>query len=281
MNEIEAPRAEAGADAAEVTGFGRRLAAERAKLGLSVEEVAARLRLHPKQIHAIEIGNLPALPAPFLRGFVRNYAKEVRLDPAPLVDELNAMLGMRAGGPPPMATNRSAGAVGAPSGHGSRSVVVIGVIAALVAFAVLGGLATRSEKPRADPAVEAAKPPARPAAPAQGPPATSEQKAEPAASAPTGTSAQPSPMPVPASSPIAEPLRLSFRDQSWVEVTQADGKVVLSQINAGGTEQRIEGKPPLRLVIGNASAVALDYKGKVIDLKPVTNAENVARITLN
>jgi hypothetical protein len=34
-------------------------------------------------------------------------------------------------------------------------------------------------------------------------------------------------------------------------------------------------------VIGNASAVVLDYKGKSIDLKPVTSGDNVARITLN
>jgi len=76
-------------------------------------------------------------------------------------------------------------------------------------------------------------------------------------------------------------VRLSFRDQSWVQVTQADGRILHSQINEAGTEQRIEGKTPLRLVIGNAAGVSVDYKGKTIDLKPVTSADNVARITLN
>jgi cytoskeleton protein RodZ len=64
-------------------------------------------------------------------------------------------------------------------------------------------------------------------------------------------------------------------------VTQSDGRVLLSQINEPGTEQRVDGKAPMRLVIGNASGVSVDYKGKPIDLKSVTNADNVARITLN
>jgi cytoskeleton protein RodZ len=55
---------------------------------------------------------------------------------------------------------------------------------------------------------------------------------------------------------------------------------VFSQLNAAGTERRIEGKPPLRLVIGNASGVEVEYKGRRIDLKPATSSENVARITL-
>ncbi|HXF47063.1 MAG TPA: DUF4115 domain-containing protein, partial [Burkholderiaceae bacterium] len=76
-------------------------------------------------------------------------------------------------------------------------------------------------------------------------------------------------------------LRLRFREESWVEVAQGDGRVVFSQLNAPGTERQIEGKPPLRLVIGNASAVDVEYKGKRIDLKPATSSENVARVTLN
>jgi len=64
-------------------------------------------------------------------------------------------------------------------------------------------------------------------------------------------------------------------------VTQADGRVILSQINEAGTEQRVEGKPPLRVVIGNASGVSIDYKGKPVDLKAATTPDNVARITLN
>ncbi len=74
---------------------------------------------------------------------------------------------------------------------------------------------------------------------------------------------------------------MSFREQAWVEVTQSDGRILQSQINPAGSEQRIDGKAPLKLVVGNASAVSIEYKGKAIDLKPATSPDNVARITLN
>jgi cytoskeleton protein RodZ len=276
MSEIEAPRQETQADAAPLPGFGRRLAAERARLGLSVNEIAARLRLHPKQVQAIENEALPALPAPFLRGFVRNYAKELRLDPAPLVAELNARLGPQAGELQRFATGGSGSGGTAPSGHGSRRVVVTGVLVVLVGLALVGGLATRSEKRRAEAASES-----KPVLPAPPPPAVVEQKVEPAPPPPTEAAAPVAAPLLPTPPAAADSVHLSFREQSRVEVTQADGRIVHSQVNEPGTEQRIEGKPPLRVVIGNASAVSLDYKGKAFDLKAVTGADNVARITLN
>ncbi|HUL65971.1 MAG TPA: RodZ domain-containing protein [Burkholderiaceae bacterium] len=281
MTEIEAPRADSDASATQAASFGRRLAAERERLGLSVGEIAGRLRLHPKQVQAIESESLPALPAPFLRGFVRNYAKEVRLDPAPLLAELNARLGPQQGGTQALAPARSGSSLAAPSEHGSRRIVLIGVLVALIVFAVLGGLATRSDKARVEPAPATTKPVAAVAPPAA-PAAAVEPKVEPVASLPAET-----PAPVPAAVAAAPPpapaelVRMSFHAQSWVEVTQADGRVILSQINEAGTEQRVEGKPPLKVVIGNASGVSLDYKGKPVDLKPSTNPDNVARITLN
>jgi len=282
MTEVEAARPFAAADVAEPPGapsFGRRLADEREKLGLSIDEIAARLRLHPKQVQAIENETLPALPAPFLRGFVRNYAKELRLDAAPLIAELNARLGPQAGDPARAVSGSSALGRVVRGDHSSRRIVVVGALVALGALAVLGGLATRGDKRRVESAQQAA--PVVAAAPVLS--ATEAKKPEVV----PPSQAQPEAMP-PAAPPVASAapaqagaLRLSFREQSWVEVTQADGRVVHSQINEPGTEQRIDATPPLRLVIGNASSVQIDYKGKTIDLKPVTSPDNVARITLN
>jgi cytoskeleton protein RodZ len=281
MSEIEAPPGT----------FGRRLVAERTRLGLSIDEIAARLRLHRKQVLAIENESLPALPAPILRGFVRNYAKEVRLDPAPLVAELNALLGPQAGGQQAVARGRSGSTRGAPSDQGSRRVVLVGVLAALIALAVVGGLTTRSDKLPVENAAEAAKPAVAVPAPTPAPAEANKVEAaapqlEPVAStAAPATPAAPTATPAAAATtaplPASETVRLSFRDRSWVEVTQGDGRIVHSQLNEAGTEQRIDAKPPLRVVIGNASAVVLDYKGKAVDLKPATTADNVARITLN
>ncbi|MGZ5183107.1 MAG: helix-turn-helix domain-containing protein, partial [Ramlibacter sp.] len=65
---------------------GRALAAQREALGWTVEQVAEQLKLQVRQVIAIEAGDYAALPSPAVtRGFVRAYAKIVRLDPAPLV----------------------------------------------------------------------------------------------------------------------------------------------------------------------------------------------------
>ena len=50
--------------------------------GLSRNDVAQRLHMSPSQVEALETGEYERLPrGPFLRGFVRNYAKLVGLDP--------------------------------------------------------------------------------------------------------------------------------------------------------------------------------------------------------
>ena len=55
--------------------------------GLSVQDVASRLRLGPKQIEAIEADNFAVLPEPtIVRGFIRNYAKLLKINAQPLLD---------------------------------------------------------------------------------------------------------------------------------------------------------------------------------------------------
>ena len=55
--------------------------------GLSVQDVASRLRLGLKQIEAIEADNFAVLPEPtIVRGFIRNYAKQLKINAQPLLD---------------------------------------------------------------------------------------------------------------------------------------------------------------------------------------------------
>jgi cytoskeleton protein RodZ len=65
---------------------GATLASQREAMGWTVEQVAEQLKLAVRQVVAIEAGDYAALPSPAVtRGFVRAYAKILRLDPAPLV----------------------------------------------------------------------------------------------------------------------------------------------------------------------------------------------------
>ena len=72
---------------------------------------------------------------------------------------------------------------------------------------------------------------------------------------------------------------LQFQRDSWVQIKQADGRILLSQMNRGGTEQQLDGRPPFDVVIGNAPAVRLVYKGQPFDLKPHYKVD-VARLVL-
>ena len=123
-----------GSPATAATGFGYALAQARVRAGLSVEQAAGRLRLHPKQLRAIEAEELQALPAPaYVNGFVRNYARELGMDPGPLIEDLNAKLKLRGlvDNPPDLG---SAGAVHARvlDDRAWRHLVVAGIVFALI-----------------------------------------------------------------------------------------------------------------------------------------------------
>jgi cytoskeleton protein RodZ len=62
-------------------------------------------------------------------------------------------------------------------------------------------------------------------------------------------------------------LVLEFRDESWVEIKEQEGRTIFAQLNLGGTER------------GNAPAVQLTYDNSPVDLKPFTRIA-VARLTL-
>ena len=68
---------------------GKALAAQREAMGWSVEQVADQLKLQVRQVVALEAGDYASLPSPAVtRGFVRAYAKLMKMDPAPLVAQI-------------------------------------------------------------------------------------------------------------------------------------------------------------------------------------------------
>lgn len=76
-------------------------------------------------------------------------------------------------------------------------------------------------------------------------------------------------------------VRLSFEGESWTEVKDGRGKLLLSRINPRGTQQVLRGKPPFSLTIGNAAEVKLVYNNKPVDLARHTNIYGgTARLSL-
>ena len=68
---------------------GQALASQREAMGWTVEQVADQLKLQVRQVVALEAGDYASLPSPAVtRGFVRAYAKLMKMDPAPLVAQI-------------------------------------------------------------------------------------------------------------------------------------------------------------------------------------------------
>jgi cytoskeleton protein RodZ len=83
------PGSEEGGLNEQMRSPGARLAAYRAEQGWTIEQVAGQLNLAPRQVRAIENDDYPALPPlAILRGFVRSYAKLLKVDPAPLLAQI-------------------------------------------------------------------------------------------------------------------------------------------------------------------------------------------------
>lgn len=276
---------------------GEQLRQAREALGLQVGDIAQTLKLGTRQVEALESGDWQHLPGQtFIRGFVRNYARLVQVDSAPLMLQLDAVLEKPADN---LAIQDSRPASMPQSGgNGSRRdrmVVLIGailvVLASLIYFLIPADLGplhdgvqallnsmSRKEVPAPAPAAPVADPVFPPGA-------TPQQIMNPQALAPAETTppppvaAQADAAPAVSSVATAPQMRFLFDKESWLEVRDRDNKVVFSQRLAAGTEQVLSGQGPLSLTIGYAPGVRVFWHGQAIDLAPHTKGD-VARLVL-
>jgi len=268
--------------------LGDSLRVAREHLGLNVEEAARQLRLSIRQLMALEANDIEALPSPtFTRGFIRNYARLLQLDPEPLLAAYRAML-------PENTTEASISlhSEGIPIQNGNRNSWLPYLVASVLLGIAGGGwwayMDWRENVP-VQPA--AAVKAAEPVAPVVSPPVVTQPQVEPTSTAAEPSSTGPSQPSASATSP-AEPTQASiqanpsgahilmkFTQPSWVRVLDRDGKEIFNQNKPSGTESVIEGNPPFKIEMGNAAGVQLSYNGQPVDLAPHTKA-NVARLTL-
>ncbi len=260
---------------------GRRLAAARTARGLTITEIALRLKFAPRQIEALESDRYDALAGPaFVRGMIRAYAKLVGEDADALIAALRASPLTVAG---PTVTGPRAIGVTIPRqpGRGSMVYVVLSVFVVIAVAGVLGEWLLRPVVPAKSAATRLTLP-APPAREASAPaPATAEAGA--ASIAPAVSSIAPAVSSGP-SGPVetvvtAQRIELDFNRESWVEIRDAEGRIVFSQLNRPGTRREVEGVGPFSIVIGNAHGVKLRYNDSDVDLMPYTRTD-VARLTL-
>jgi len=302
---------------------GAALLAERRSQGLSLGDIARQLKLSVRQVEALERDEYGGFSGSvFVRGFLRNYAKLLRLDPDRLLEAAGESIA-------PVRVSETAlpeMRMASPNQEGQRRILTwgaFGVLAVVVLFLLASNASKEqretqlAERPLAPAAPELRPVEAQPAAVSQPPSAPvsalpAPEHAPAAAAGPDVAGAEPSESPVANASissrravsdspqtgtppaeeaaPAAKPklfvsgsgssqIRIVFEDESWVEVRDGSGDTIFSRLNAPGTERLIRGQPPFVVVVGNAHAVKLLYRGKSIDLGPHTRVD-VARVTL-
>jgi cytoskeleton protein RodZ len=259
-----------------ITGVGAQLRAAREAAGLTIDEVAAQLRLVPRQIESLEQERFDRLPGPTIaRGMVRNYARLLKLDPDPLVERMA----------PPAAKAPDPGHIAAryrepvPSSTASRRSTPLYLGFSVALLALIGAVSYEWRQENAAPEFVA------PIEPQRSDPAAAEIQVSPVVSVakpveqpaagekPTEAAAEP------ALPPGTHRLVLRMGEEAWLEVRDGAGRNLVSSLNPAGSERAVRGQPPFQLVIGNASHVELTYDGKPVELKPHIRGE-VAHLTL-
>ena len=301
-------------------GPGPILAEQRVALGWSVEQVANQLKLAVRQVVAIEASDYASLPpAAVVRGFVRAYAKVMRLDPTPLV----AMVPLDN----PVITDSVAGAARREkaasmsqvrfSSSGARRRLPWGLIGGAVAVLASGvaawqlapllgsfGFGAQSDNTEANtvlaPAAqngsvtELPSPVAGVVAPldARGKPASAvgplQDPAVPLISVPPqsqastpGAGAVSAPVAAPVSAPAAgaDALVLTVQEDSWVEVRRAKGRPLLSKMLKAGSTETVQITEPVTLIVGKPDGVKATLRGTALPL-PANASGAVARVAL-
>lgn len=278
--------------------IGAQLRHQRRKRKVSIEDAARALKLAPSTLEDIERGHLDRFESIYRRGYLRNYARFLGLDPAPLM----AML--QEAEMPPL---RSVLPVQQRGRNFERlfkiatyAIVTTIIIPPIVLIYIQGGL-NILDRERAD--SRQAQGPAvleQEAAPLRvGPsrPASSGIEREGAGSTPVTASA----LPLNAIRPVRDPvnaetlarmapdlpgseeeivdkrsaLLIELIDDSWLEVYSADGRRLEFDLVRAGAERRFLDEGPFRVMVGRGNAVRLQLDGAAIEFDGQDRADVV------
>jgi cytoskeleton protein RodZ len=275
--------------------IGQRLRAGRERAGLSMAAAAEKLHLDIKVIEALEADRFAELGASvYVRGHLRRYADFVGEPGVELVNIYAARSEARP--PPPDLTQIPQAERHADPRRLVTPLVGLGcaLVLALAIWWVLAGSQSTTPAssgpapsneavPTASESAPATSTAALPAQPAGAPNTSSTGKAAPptTVSTPAATE-QASSAPREEAAPArATRLRLELSNESWVEVYDSRGQRLFYDVAGAGSVQSIEGRPPLRVVLGNAAAVAVQVDGQPRDIPSNALDGEGARFVIN
>ena len=249
---------------------GAELRAARQRLGWSLPDVAATLRIRLPYLTAIEEGRLADLPGnAYAMGFLRSYSTFLGLDAAEVARRFRAEAS-EVNRKPELAFPAPVPERGVPAG----AVVLLGVIIAVGAYAtwyrysgdtpgaapvipaVPERLAPLASAPPSNPSPQVASilpPPGNNGGPSA--PVTATPPLPPPVQVPV-SAAPPSPPPADASRVV-----LRMKSDAWIQVREKQGQVLLNRVMRGGETWPVPKGQQLLLTTGNAGGTELLLDG--------------------
>ncbi len=273
------------------------LAKARKSQKLSVEDVAASLRLSIAKINALEADDFLVISDPTLaRGFIRSYARLLKLDPETLLIAHRQLIPAEIVNPIGVKTE----VVSSPiQGSNLRTKsIILGLV--FVAIISLVWFFVYHDDSGSDVAEVNVSTVTQESLPQQALPVAERevknneqitelqlpQEAASSNSEPSTTSektanepAKVEPMKKVSVGSSLVRVKLVFTGNAWVSVKDKSGNTVYDKTAKAGGEEYVEGVPPLKFHIGNVSATQVVFNGETIDLSPNTY-NNMARVTL-
>lgn len=258
--------------------LGALLSQARKQKGLSVGEVAERLKLPARQIEAMESGSYKGLPeAVFIKGFLSSYARLLELDESEFKQYLQQIFpsGQR------YSTSDSSKVLSSELDfqdkpqrrHFPRWLIALLVL--IIIGAVVYAWQSKSTSENAKQAATASQEVSAQTASISDiaasnirvvPMPASEQDSSTASTTVISASQpQEANTKTNASEPVAadsEALLIKLENKSWLQVSDKNGKVLISQVVDAGSTQQFSGSAPYKVIIGYTPGASIKFAGK-------------------
>lgn len=250
---------------------GELLRREREKRSITQLHIAEELHLDVRMVDAIEGNRFEELGVPvYARGHLRQYAALLGLSPQFIIERYEAVVGQQEV-PAPIPASV---AVGTSMGMERRSLagplwMGVALIALTLGWWIWSTVAVPgdpmqealNEEFAAEAEASSTELPA-PLAPEGAP--TPAVEAERREAAPTTSAPAQSTTGAATSAADALRVRLEFSDASWTEIYDATGKRLMFGLGESGRTRTVTGTPPLRVTLGNASAVTVQVNDRPV-----------------
>ncbi len=280
---------------------GLQLRREREKQGISIEDLAARLRLSAVKIRALENDEYESLPSEiFAQGYIRQCAKALALNGDKLIEDFNHYMG---------SLRKTTDQFIEPTRRinlqqrSNKTPVLWGVLFVLIAIGVAAYWFSRDVEPSAETSAlfdqelserqaeseELAQTTRTVLANRLNPvaevPATPEEVDLPVASdgdvveSSAVVESQATDQALTAVPTGTDQLSIELTEDCWIEVIDRDGELDFKSLAAAGDNLELQGQAPFTIKFGNARGASLSFNGKPFDI-PVLPGRKTVEFTV-